>query len=830
VKSTKRQILIVTLCLIAVLVSVSAVSAVNVYVNTTGDDDTGTGTISNPFKSISKGVNNATDGDTVIIADGTYAGENNTYIDITKNMTITGQSQANTIIDGEGVNWIFSVDTPGLNVTFSNLTIKNAYINWDNGAAIWSEGSTVTVSQCTFIDNNANGNGGGAIYSGYGNLTVDDSTFISNNAMYGAAINNIGGYLTVRGCNFTENVATALEEDYGLGGGAIYNWGLYGDGIYPATLIVEGCTFQGNVARDGGAIYGYGLSNCTITNSIFADNRATSVDGGAIENNGGILNLTNCIFTNNTANGNGGAVFTDGDFSAVNCTFTNNTAYTGGAIYAEDSNSVITGCNFTGNTVTSEYDGYEDYGYGGAAIYNDEGLMNIVNCNFNQNDATASDGAAIHNFAGELNVTGSNFTFNEGGSIINDHLYFNEGPAPFFTEGDGFFNYGVLNVINCTFLNNTCIWNGAAIWTDGPCTVTGSVFVNNTAGYEGGAIFNEYDGLLVNFCRFAGNTAEYGNDIYSNILYYPETPEYPEPTLLNGDGSAQNIENNWWGSNDPDFDTLLYGVEDPVNWLYMTITATPNIINNGETSNITVSFNNLFNGTDLVAFDPSIGHIPDGTPVVFNTDLGSIGSKTIQKFTLNGVATATLTADELAGVAHINATTDNQTVYVNVTINPKSSLYLTITPTKADPKVGDTVVYILKVGNNGPDTAKDVVVTYVIPTGLEFAGATKDVGNWTYDNATRTITWTIGDVPVGDPYLNLSLYIAQAGLFPLNPQVSTSTYDPTLGSSVQSLTVLAAEKTNGNGTVPMQNTGVPVNYLFLALLMVLGGFLAPKRK
>ena len=84
-------------------------------------------------------------------------------------------------------------------------------------------------------------------------------------------------------------------------------------------------------------------------------------------------------------------------------------------------------------------------------------------------------------------------------------------------------------------------------------------------------------------------------------------------------------------------------------------------------------------------------------------------------------------------------------------------------------------------------------MTYVIPTGLEFAGAKVDMGNWTYDNLTRTITWIIGDVPVGDPLMNISLFVVQAGIYPLNPLLSTSTYDPTLGSSVQSLTVVAAE-------------------------------------
>ncbi len=146
--------------------------------------------------------------------------------------------------------------------------------------------------------------------------------------------------------------------------------------------------------------------------------------------------------------------------------------------------------------------------------------------------------------------------------------------------------------------------------------------------------------------------------------------------------------------------------------------------------------------------------------MTFNTDLGSIGCKTIEKLTSNGIATVILTADEIAGTAHLNATTDSQTLFADVVITPKSSLYLKITSDKANPTVGDTVVYTLKVGNKGPDAAKDVVMTYVIPEGLEFVGANVDVGTYTYDSATRTIIWNISDVPVGDPNMRLSLLVA----------------------------------------------------------------------
>ncbi|NYB52916.1 MAG: DUF11 domain-containing protein [Methanobacteriaceae archaeon] len=263
------------------------------------------------------------------------------------------------------------------------------------------------------------------------------------------------------------------------------------------------------------------------------------------------------------------------------------------------------------------------------------------------------------------------------------------------------------------------------------------------------------------------------------------------------------------------------------------INANPNIINNGGESTITTSFNNLYDGKDLNPLDPSKGHIPDGTPVIFFTDKGSIGSKTIEKQTTAGIATAALKADETEGVAHVNVVTDDQTVNVDVTVKPKSSLYLTITGKKNI--VGETVTYTIKVGNRGPDTASDVVMTYQIPPGLEFASANVDKGTWTYQQATRTLTWNINDVPVGDPYLWLDLKYLKPGTYQINPRLSTTTYDPTIDENTESITVNAAEKigprpepVNGK-TVPMQKTGTPLTILVLAVLMVVSGVFSAKK-
>ena len=79
----------------------------------------------------------------------------------------------------------------------------------------------------------------------------------------------------------------------------------------------------------------------------------------------------------------------------------------------------------------------------------------------------------------------------------------------------------------------------------------------------------------------------------------------------------------------------------------------------------------------------------------------------------------------------------NKTAGVNVTV-PE------IIPDKtvniSNPNFGDNVNYTVTVTNDGIGDAKDVVVRDVLGEGLKFVSAT---GNYTFDEATRTITWIV---------------------------------------------------------------------------------------
>jgi len=322
-----------------------------------------------------------------------------------------------------------------------------------------------------------------------------------------------------------------------------------------------------------------------------------------------------------------GAIYNNGDAVTFNsCAFTTNQASVrGGAIYNYGDLVTFNNCAFTGNTAES-----------GGAIYNRYGVVTFNSCAFTDNSASGS-GGAIYNY-GDL------LTFNSCAFTGNTAAY-----------GGGIYNRDELICTNCDFTGNTAAYSGGAIYNDyATVTVIGSNLASNTAGNDGGAFNNYFGDFTLNFNWIVGNTAgRYGPDIYNT--------NNPENTI--------NALYNWWGSNDgPAAGSIEYSQEDLVEydpWLVMTYSADPTTIQQGETSTLTADFRYDSDGT---FHDPAGGHLPDGLPVTFTTDLGNVGSKSVVTYTLNGVATATLRGDEAAGEALTTANLDDQTLTAPVTI------------------------------------------------------------------------------------------------------------------------------------------------------------------
>ncbi len=253
-------------------------------------------------------------------------------LDIRDDLTIVGAGAGLTTIDASAVNErIFEVfaafiGRPSTRFTLEAITLTGGVANHldqnaDRGGAVKLDlGTHTTLTDCHFVGNRAPTGGppfnrvgtGGAIHSD-GNLTIDNCRFENNTATgFGGALNlnGTGTLTTIRNTTFAGNSA-------GFGGAIRMT----------RSVVVENSTFVGNVAR----------------------NAAGQGQGGAIENTGGNLTLTNVTVSGNDSV-SGGGLFSSGTAttSLNHVTITLNTATFGGGWHtvagsgpARSQNSII---------------------------------------------------------------------------------------------------------------------------------------------------------------------------------------------------------------------------------------------------------------------------------------------------------------------------------------------------------------------------------------------------------------------------------------------------------------------------------------------------------
>ena len=290
---------------------------------------------------------------------------------ITTPITIVGNGAILERASGAPQFRAFNVTASGA-LTLQNMTLRNFNAGGGNGGSVQNAGTltldgvtltgntarfagaihssgTLTITNSTFTSNTSQEDAG-AIYLNSGTLTVSETTFQANNARYGSGIYANDGTINLTNVTFRSN--TANEQGAGLfqwrgtmtisGGLFDANNARFGSAIYVrGALNVSGATFTNNVAvEEGAAIYNENgnQSAVTVAGSSFTGNTARY--GGAIYNRAR-LNVTNSIFTSNTATESGGAVYHQNGASqngiAQTC-FTGNTARFGGAVFSQTGN------------------------------------------------------------------------------------------------------------------------------------------------------------------------------------------------------------------------------------------------------------------------------------------------------------------------------------------------------------------------------------------------------------------------------------------------------------------------------------------------------------
>lgn len=333
------------------------------------------------YLTIQAGIDAAINGDTVIIADGTYTGTGNRNIDF-KGKAITVRSASglpeNCVIDcqsgmfpGQVYRGFYFHTNEGADSILSGLTIQNG----SNGTAlgeinaygggIYCHGASPVIQSCIITNNIARG--GNSPYCAYGG---------------GICCNN-GSNAYVVDCDIKGNRAIGKNGDTSIcssGGDAA------GGGIYSSedsNITIERCLISNNAVSGGagpdpgpcgrsghtGTGIGGGIvGKVDIINSLIIDNYAST---GYANRGGGIYAysgsaVTNCLVTRNSTSSYdsidlGRGIYCNGVVAIFNCTVTNNKIINSAspAIYCDGASSIINsilwdndGNDVTGGSVT----------------------------------------------------------------------------------------------------------------------------------------------------------------------------------------------------------------------------------------------------------------------------------------------------------------------------------------------------------------------------------------------------------------------------------------------------------------------------------------------
>ena len=376
-----------------------------IYVDVDGGGD---------YTMIADGIFAASDGDTVLVAPGTY---HETYgLDLAdKSLVIlSAEGPDSTIIDQQLSNSGFEV-TAGQDSTtvIDGFTIAHGVRAY--GGGVYTEGTSPTIRNCIFSGNQASGiggaiatrlgghpkviastfesntapNGGGAVFVSESGITLTSCSFFANSSSEGGAVSISDSPAIVEGCTFgSGNVATD-----GGGGGLRCSGG---------SLDLRNSSFIGCGAAMGGALYvWYYVSPCSVDSCQFVSNTA-SEDGGAVYANLTSLTLSNCGFGDNHATYGGAAHIYESPAAVTSCTFLENGALSAGAIRILGSTPSFTDCMFLSNTGTD---------YGGAVMVQSYAAPVFEDCLFYDNRAGIDSGALSLVSAGG-SITGCTFAGN----------------------------------------------------------------------------------------------------------------------------------------------------------------------------------------------------------------------------------------------------------------------------------------------------------------------------------------------------------------------------------------------------------------------------------
>jgi len=238
--------------------------------------------------SVASALAAAANGDTVLLAPGTYFES----VTLPSGVTLRGADPSQPpVLDGGGSARVLTISQGSAFTRLESITLRHGQAG--------------------------QGPGGGVRVVG-GSLSMRDVTIASCQAAFGGALSlENGAHVTWSG-----GAVTGCAASYG--GAAFADGGL---------LALTGLTLASNSAQAGGAVYAQSASPVSLVSCSLHDNQA-SASGGALAFQQCGVSLNDCRLDHNVAAGNGGALWS-GPGSGVVCSysvFSNDQAAAGGAV------------------------------------------------------------------------------------------------------------------------------------------------------------------------------------------------------------------------------------------------------------------------------------------------------------------------------------------------------------------------------------------------------------------------------------------------------------------------------------------------------------------